>query len=122
MFKIVQNLQSVNFEEDSDEDTEWNPNNEENEEDDEENEIEKDRIHCCTSCDYQTKHLHMFKRHMLTKHKTVGHTKRKIELEIVVPSKKKKVSENQNDNLICDVCESKFTRKDNLKRHKLKKH
>ena len=59
---------------------------------------------------------------MLTQHISSTQTKRKIALDIVVPNKKKKDNVSQSDTLVCDVCETKLTRKDNLQRHKLKKH
>ena len=111
--RIVQNLRDVNFDDDSDEDNEWNPNGDEEEFDEE---------YCCTKCEYQTKHEHMFKKHILTQHISSTQTKRKIALDIVVPNKKKKDNVSQSDTLVCDVCETKLTRKDNLQRHKLKKH
>ena len=43
--------------------------------------------------------------------------KRKWKEVSIIPSKKKK-----GDELTCDVCMSKFTRKDNLKRHISRKH
>ena len=45
-----------------------------------------------------------------------------IETVVPAPNKKKKADGNQNENLNCDVCAAKFTRKDNLKRHKMRKH
>ena len=47
-------------------------------------------------------------------------SKRKIETVKHIQNKKKKT--NVTNNLNCDVCECKFTRKDNLKRHKINKH
>ena len=47
--KFVQNLKDINFEEDSDDDNEWNPN----EEEDEEN--EEAETYCCNSCSYTKK-------------------------------------------------------------------
>ena len=114
--RIVQNLKDINFEEDSDDDREWNQIEEENEENYEE------EIYCCKICSYTTKHEILLTRHTLTTHRV--HNKRKLPIETVVeaPSKKKKTAGSQSENLYCDVCESKFTRKDNLKRHKLRKH
>ena len=113
--RIVQNLKDVNFEDDSDEDNEWNPTGDEEED-------EFDIEYCCNKCKYKTKHEHMFKKHMLTQHKSSAQTKRKIACDIVVPNKRKKDDVNESDSLVCDVCKTKFTRRDNLKRHKLKKH
>ena len=113
--RIVQNLKDVNFEDDSDEDNEWNPTGDE--------EVDEfDIEYCCNKCKYKTKHEHMFKKHMLTQHKSSAQTKRKIACDIVVPNKRKKDDVNESDSLVCDVCKTKFTRRDNLKRHKLKKH
>ena len=113
--EIVQNLRDVNFDDDSDEDNEWNPNGDEEED-------EFDEEYCCTKCEYQTKHEHMLQKHMLTHHISFTQTNRKIAVDIVVPNKKKKDNLSQSDTFVCDVCETKFTRRDNLQRHKLKKH
>ena len=48
-------------------------------------------------------------------------TKRKRNHIETVPNKKTK-SDVNNSGLKCDVCNIGFTRKDNLKRHNLKKH
>ena len=45
-----------------------------------------------------------------------------IETVVAAPSKKKRADGNQNESLNCAVCAAKFTRKDNLKRHKIRKH
>ena len=47
-------------------------------------------------------------------------SKRKRNTVKYIQNKKKKT--NVTNNLNCDVCECKFTRKDNLKRHKINKH
>ena len=123
--RIVQNLHNIDFDEDSDEDIEYNPINEENENDDEEQYVEEEEMYSCTSCDFETKYEHNFKRHKLNKHKGddgVNSKRKKKNIEPIVPNKKTKQSEISISDLICDVCEINFTRKDNLKRHKLKKH
>ena len=123
--RIVQNLQNIDFDEDSDEDIEYNPINEENKNDDEEQYVEEEEMYSCTSCDFETKYKHNFKRHKLNKHKGddgVNSKRKKKNIEPIVPNKKTKQSEISISDLICDVCEINFTRKDNLKHHKLKKH
>ena len=114
--RIVQNLKDINFKEDSDDDNEWDPNEEEVEENGEK------ETYCCKSCSYTTKHEILLTRHTLTTHRSRNKRKMPIETVVPAPNKKKKADGNQNENLNCDVCEAKFTRKDNLKRHKMRKH
>jgi hypothetical protein len=70
----------------------------------------------------QKKHEIFLTRHTLTTHRSRNKRKMPIETVVPAPSKKKKADGNQNVNLNCDVCAAKFTRKDNLKRHKMRKH
>ena len=60
------------------------------------------------------------KWNMRQKYAKINHLREKKNTVKYIQNKKKKT--NVTNNLNCDVCECKFTRKDNLKRHKINKH
>ena len=60
--RIVQNLKDVTFDDDSDEDTEYDPIADRIEEDDDEQDLVEEELYSCTTCDFQTKYEKKFKK------------------------------------------------------------
>ena len=109
--RIKQNLREINFEDDSDDDREWEPTLEE--EDDLTKEIEDLR----SNKKRKLKNTQSELKSAPPKKKVKEHEKALI---CDAPAKKK--MKDTNNLLFCEFCDVTFSRKDNLKRHVLKKH
>ena len=90
--RIKQNLANINFDEDSDDDNEYSPTIEEEEE-------------------FEALNI-----------ATKQQRKRKNETDLPQPKKKTKPLPKADTSLSCELCQITYSRKDNLKRHVLKKH
>ena len=90
--RIKQNLEGIDFDEDSDDDKEYTPTIE-----------EEDEFEALNKATRQNR-------------------KRKNESDVLQPKKKTKTVPKAADSLSCEVCQITFSRKDNLKRHVSKKH
>jgi hypothetical protein len=109
--RIKQNLREINFEDDSDDDREWEPTLEE--EDDLTKEIEDLR----SNKKRKLKNTQSELKSAPPKKKVKEHEKALI---CDAPANKK--MKDTNNLLFCEFCDVTFSRKDNLKRHVLKKH
>ena len=91
--RIAQNLQEVDFDNDSDEDVEWTPNKDDEKLLIEKEDISKEKtvtkgVYSCNKCDFITKY-----EYSLTRHVENHNVKRKLtsSLEYDVPTKRTKV-------------------------------
>ena len=122
--RIAQNLENVDFDDDSDDDTEWAPTPEDillvDEDESNPAENEQPGNFSCTECDFDTKYEFSLIRH--TRCHDRASIKRKGDTLVGGKQKKVKAPENENAEFRCSECGTTFSRKGNLKRHCLNKH
>ena len=104
--RIPQNLKDIDFDNISDEDDDYIPNDDDLE------------TFVCTECEYECSEKKRFDEHMIS-HKTKSNPKRKKDYNTNQKSNKKQPRVTE---ISCDQCDQRFTRKDNMIRHMKRKH
>ena len=104
--RIPQNLKDIDFDNTSDEDDDYIPNDDDLE------------TFVCTECEYECTEKKIFDKHMIS-HNTKSNPKRKKNDTANQISNKKQPRVTE---FTCDQCDQKFTRKDNMNRHMKRKH